>query len=278
MPENLNTPAQPHLADSIHDLISGRGEINIGHLPRNLERMCTKRGFDFNLLVAGNYELNPANLIETLFGVTIDATEHDLIEGRNYTTEDAHCLKRGNVNLRLKILTTPNFGMRLNETHSYQPIIRNVKNRLLNYLNQEDELYRKRDMPDNRIHLCLYMFSPAGLAIHPVDLELVSRLTNYCNVVPVIARADYLTEQERAVRKAQILNALDEHQIRYFNLPVGDPELDEPEWVNHLNKIHSKQPFAVMYNQSDYFDRFEENNYNPDDETQSDTSVLRSHS
>lgn len=274
---HLDAPEPPTLASSIHDLLSGHGAVPISDLPRNLERVCTKKGFNFNLLIVGNWELGQRQLVETLFGVELKDrldVDNEIIEGKSIVKVDPVTMTDGPVTLKLNILTTPNFGLRMNEEHSYRPIVNEVEQRLATYLEQDDALYRKRNMPDTRIHLCLYLLSPAGLALHPVDIKCISRLTGICNVVPVIARADFMTEDERAYRKVQIQSALHENEINTFTLPTGD-DTDEEKWKSHLAKISSRQPFACMYNEAGYFNRFGDHNYNPNNENQTDTSVLR---
>lgn len=274
---HLQKPDQPAtLASSIHDLLSGQDKIDVAQLPKNFERVCSKKGFDFNLLIAGNYQLGQRELAKTLFGVELANRDHlSLEEGKGYVADDRCELTEGSVNLRLNILTTPNFGMRCNEEHSYRKIVSEVKERLRLHLMQDEQLYRSRDMKDSRIHLCIYMLSPAGLPIHPVDYELMKRLCNICNVVPVIARADHMTLGERKVRKLQILEALEELKLNTFQLPRGDPNLDEDQWVDHLEKISERQPFAVMCNNEGYFDNFLPHNYDALDPGMSDTTTLR---
>ena len=275
-------PKLPTLAASMNDLISGRDRIEIDQLPSNLMRTCRKKGFDFNILIAGNYQLGQKELVESLFGVTLDSSELEMqsacqmAEGKSYVKEDNVELKDGNVKLRVKILTTPNFGMRIDETNSYRPIVKNVKERLSQHLSQEELLYRKKDMPDCRIHLCLYLLSPAGLPIHPVDLELMKRLCHVCNVVPVIARSDYMTETERKLRKEAITDAIIQHKLKIFQLPQGDPEEDENQWCEHLNQIASRQPFACMCDTPGYFDTFYPHEFDAMNARMSDTVVLRS--
>lgn len=257
--ENLN------LAKSIHDLLRGE-HVSIRALPRNLERTTTKRGFRFNILVAGRYDLGQEDLIQTLFGVNMPEQEITELCIR----EDNIRVSDGPVKLHLNVLTTPLFGMRLNETNSYRTIVDDVQERMLKFLHEESQLYRKKSTPDERIHLCLYLLPPAGLPLPPNDAELISRLTAICNVIPVIARADHLTPKETVIRKEMVSEAISE--LRTFELPEGDKEIDEDEWIDHLRKIKSRVPFACMLdNKND--ERFPDYDANCDSYT--DTNILR---
>jgi len=261
----------PNIAQSVHQLLKG-DEVAIRAIPRNIERTTVKRGFHFNILVAGRYDLGQEELIETLFGVTLNKQSPDQLEDFPLK-EDNTAISDGPVKLHLKVLTTPNFGTRIDDSGSYKPIIRNIQNRMMKHLHNESQLFRKKDTPDERIHVCLYLFAPSGPLIMPNDEMLLKRLVQYCNVIPVIARADMLTVQENAKRKAQIREALDEFAI--FQLPIGDSQYDEAEWIEHLHKIAQRQPFACLNTSSRHMDPNDPLRINPNNETYSDTTILR---
>lgn len=205
----IEDEARPTIATSMHSLLKG-DEVCIRALPRNLERTTVKRGFAFNILVAGRYDLGQEELIETIFGIELDKKTPDELSSYNlqrHTTE----VTDGPVKLNLEIMSTPNFGTKMNDTNSYKPVIREVQKRMHKHLHNESQLYRKQDTPDERFHVCLYLLAPAGPSqgIHPNDDILIKKLTEYCNVIPVIARADMLTKKETETRKNQIRKALE---------------------------------------------------------------------
>jgi len=262
---------QPNIAQSVHQLLKG-DEIAIRAIPRNIERTTVKRGFHFNILVAGRYDLGQEALIETLFGVQLNKQRNEDLADC-CLKEDTTSVSDGPVKLHLKVLTTPNFGTRLDETGSYKPIIRNIRDRLGKHLYSETQLYRKKDTPDERIHVCFYLFPPSGPLIMPNDENLLKRLVQYVNVIPVIARADMLTTQENIARKAEMRRVLADYRI--FQLPLGETDYDENEWIQHLEKIAQRQPFACMTNSDRFLDAGDPLCINPNDETYSDTTVLR---
>ena len=269
--DRIPDPERPTIATSMHSLLKG-DDVCIRALPRNLERTTVKRGFAFNILVVGRYDLGQEELIETLFGIELDKKTPDELSSYNlqrHTTE----VTDGPVKLNLEIMSTPNFGTKINDTNSYKPVIREVQKRMHKHLHNESQLYRKQDTPDERFHVCLYLLSPSGpkYGIHPNDEILLKKLTEYCNVIPIIARSDMLTTSEVEERKMQIRKALESLPI--YQMPKGDEERDEIEWINHLNKIRSKQPFACMNRKYDVDAWFKD--YNPLNEEFSDTKVLQ---
>ena len=48
-----------------------------------------------------------------------------------------------------------------------------------------------RELPDPRIHLCLYFLN--GHHIKQADLDFLKALSSYVNILPIIAKADSFT-------------------------------------------------------------------------------------
>jgi len=261
----------PNIATSMHSLLKG-DEVCIRALPRNLERTTVKRGFIFNILVAGRYDLGQEELIETIFGIGLEKKTPCELSNYNLQRHTSE-VQDGPVKLNLEIMSTPNFGTKINDANSYKPVIREVQKRMHKHLHNESQLYRKQDTPDERFHVCLYLLPPSGpvSGIHPNDEILLKKLTEFCNVIPIIARSDMLTPDEVKARKQQITKALEKLPI--YQMPKGDEDRDEKEWINHLDKIRSRQPFACMNRKYEVDDWF--CNYDPMIDSYSDTKVLQ---
>jgi septin 3/9/12 len=56
---------------------------------------------------------------------------------------------------------------------------------------------RDRQIIDSRIHACLYFIRPSGHSLKPIDIIVMKKLADVVNVVPVIAKADSMTLDER---------------------------------------------------------------------------------
>ena len=56
---------------------------------------------------------------------------------------------------------------------------------------------RDRYIQDTRIHCCLYFINPTGHALRSIDVIVMKKLSEVVNVVPVIAKSDSLTIEER---------------------------------------------------------------------------------
>lgn len=126
---------------------------------------------------------------------------------------------------------------------SWRPILEDIESRFDAYLEQENRVNRNR-MVDNRIHACLYFIMPTGHALKPLDIEFMRRLHTRVNLIPVIAKADTLTEEEVAAFKQRILADIKHHQIQIYQAPIY--EYDEKETIMENREIMSKIPFAVV--------------------------------
>lgn len=86
---------------------------------------------------------------------------------------------------------------------------------------------RDRYIQDTRIHCCLYFINPTGHSLRPIDVIVMKKLSEVVNVVPVIAKSDSLTLEERARFKAKIREEFAYHNIRLY--PFDTDEDDEEE-------------------------------------------------
>lgn len=87
---------------------------------------------------------------------------------------------------------------------SWDPIIKYIKDQHSAYLRKELTAQRERYIQDTRIHCCLYFINPTGHSLRPVDVIVMKKLSDVVNVVPVIAKSDSLTLEERDRFKAKV--------------------------------------------------------------------------
>lgn len=102
---------------------------------------------------------------------------------------------------------------------------------------------RERFIPDTRIHCCVFFINPTGHTLKPIDITVLKKLSEIVNVVPVIAKADTLTLEERELFKQRIMAELQYHQIRLY--PFDGEELDAEE-LELNERIRNMLPFAVV--------------------------------
>ena len=98
-------------------------------------------------------------------------------------------------------------------------------------------------------------------SLRPIDIEFMSRLHTRVNLIPVIAKADTMTDEEIADFKtrvrlprldfmanllnfSQVLSDITHHSIRVFQAPAYENE--DEESLAEAEEIASKIPFAVV--------------------------------
>lgn len=77
-----------------------------------------------------------------------------------------------------------------------------------------------------------------------MDVEFMRRLHTRVNLIPIIAKADTMTEEEVVAFKERILADINYHQIQIYQAPVY--EYDDMETIAENSEIMSKIPFAVV--------------------------------
>ncbi|CAJ0967855.1 unnamed protein product [Ranitomeya imitator] len=125
---------------------------------------------------------------------------------------------------------------------SWDPIIKYIHEQYEKYLREEiSGLTEKRRIPDSRFTAASTFIPPTGHWLRPLDLEFMKRLGRIVNVVPVIAKADTLTLEEREEFKQRIRKDLQTHGISVY----PQPELDEDPTETLINDkiLRQKNPF-----------------------------------
>ena len=111
--------------------------------------------------------------------------------------------------------------------HSWDPIVKYIKDQHSAYLRKELTAQRDRHIQDTRIHCALFFINPTGHSLRPIDVIVMKKLSEVVNVVPVIAKSDSLTLEERDAFKHKIREELIYHNIRLY--PFDTEENDEEE-------------------------------------------------
>ena len=124
-------------------------------------------------------------------------------------------IEENGVRLRLTVVDTPGFGDFVNNENSWGPIVANIEARFDAYLEAENKVNRM-NIVDNRVHACVYFIQPTGHALKPLDIEVMRRLHTKVNLIPVIAKADTLTDEEIVMFKQRVSDLLI-YEINYAN-------------------------------------------------------------
>lgn len=219
-------------------------------LPEQMHRKAIKKGFDFTLMVVGQSGLGKSTLITSMFfnkdlycdRRTPDVEDHltrTMRIEKRYLEIEEHGVK-----LRLTIIDTPGYGDAIDSTDAWQLIEDYILHQFHQYLEDESGINR-RNIQDNRVHCCLYFLSPVGRGLQQLDVEFMKRIHNKVNIIPIIAKADTLTAQELQRLKIKIMEDVERHKIKIYELPQCDSDEDD-EVKKRDDELRSLIPFAVV--------------------------------
>ncbi|XP_029670760.1 septin-7 isoform X6 [Formica exsecta] len=221
------------------------GYVGFANLPNQVYRKAVKKGFEFTLMVVGESGLGKSTLINSMFLADIYSAEYpgpSLRIKKTVAVETSKVLlKENGVNLTLTVVDTPGFGDAVDNSNCWVPVIDYIESKYEEFLNAESRVTR-RQIPDSRVHCCLYFVAPSGHGLKPLDVEFMQRLHDKVNIIPVIAKADTMTPDECAHFKKQILNEIAQHKIKIYEFP----EVEEEEDNKFHKLLRDRVPFAVV--------------------------------
>ncbi|XP_061159508.1 septin-9-like isoform X3 [Syngnathus typhle] len=228
--------------------------VGIDAILEQMRRKAMKQGFELNIMVVGQSGLGKSTLMNTLFKSkvsrkSVTATAQEKIPKTIEIKSISHDIEEKGVRMKLTVIDTPGFGDQINNENCWQPIMRFINDQYEAYLQEEININRKKRIPDSRVHCCIYFIPPTGHCLRPLDVEFMRRLSKVVNIVPVIAKADTLTLEERDFFKKKIREELRANGIDIY----PQKEFDEDTEDRTINeKIREMIPFAVVGSDQEY--------------------------
>ncbi|XP_023794287.1 septin-9 isoform X1 [Cyanistes caeruleus] len=230
------------------------GYVGIDAILEQLRRKAMKQGFEFNIMVVGQSGLGKSTLINTLFKSkisrkSVQPTAEERIPKTIEIKSITHEIEEKGVRMKLTVIDTPGFGDHINNENCWQPIMKFINDQYEKYLQEEININRKKRIPDTRVHCCIYFIPATGHSLRPLDIEFMKRLSKVVNIVPVIAKADTLTLEERDYFKQRITADLLANGIDVYPQKEFDED-SEDRLVNE--KFREMIPFAVVGSDQEY--------------------------
>lgn len=229
------------------------GYVGFANLPNQVYRKAVKRGFEFNLMVIGESGLGKSTFVNSLFLAELyNPADFPCTFERGQKTKkppttsiDASTvlLTEKGVSLRLTVVDTPGYGESIDNSNCWQPLVDYVDARYEEYLIAESKINRELPIPDRRVHCCLHFIAP-GHTLKQLDVEVMKKLHDRVNLIPIIAKADTMTADEVRQFKANVLAVINEHKLQIYEFPDLDDDDVETNRTNSVLK--SKLPFAVV--------------------------------
>uniref|UniRef100_A0A4W5N950 Septin 9a n=1 Tax=Hucho hucho TaxID=62062 RepID=A0A4W5N950_9TELE len=259
VPEMMMPPPAMPAAFQVEKPVPGPGMgdfsyVGIDAILEQMRRKAMKQGFELNIMVVGQSGLGKSTLMNTLFKSkvsrkSVQATSQEKIPKTIDIKSVSHDIEEKGVRMKLTVIDTPGFGDQINNENCWQPIMKFINAQYEQYLQEEININRKKRIPDSRVHCCIYFIPPTGHCLRPLDVEFMRRLSKVVNIVPVIAKADTLTLEERDFFKQKIREELRANGIDVY----PQKEFDEDAEDRMINdKIREMIPFAVVGSDQEY--------------------------
>ncbi|KAL2086542.1 hypothetical protein ACEWY4_017601 [Coilia grayii] len=230
------------------------GYIGIDTIIEQMRKKTMKTGFDFNMMVVGQSGLGKSTLVNTLFKSQVSRRNSD--RGRDEkipkTVEIksvSHVIEEGGVKMKLTITDTPGFGDQINNDNCWEPISKFINEQYEKYLKEEVNIARNKRIPDTRVHCCLYFIAPTGHSLRPLDIEFMKHLSRSVNLIPVIAKSDTLTPEEKSEFKQRVRKELEVCGIEFYPQKEFDDDIEDK---SDNDKIREVMPFAVVGSDKEY--------------------------
>ncbi|XP_029425006.1 neuronal-specific septin-3 isoform X2 [Nannospalax galili] len=253
VPEPRPKPAVPMKPVSINSNLLGY--IGIDTIIEQMRKKTMKTGFDFNIMVVGQSGLGKSTLVNTLFKsqVSRKASSWNREEKIPKTVEIkaiGHVIEEGGVKMKLTVIDTPGFGDQINNENCWEPIEKYINEQYEKFLKEEVNIARKKRIPDTRVHCCLYFISPTGHSLRPLDLEFMKHLSKVVNIIPVIAKADTMTLEEKSEFKQRVRKELEVNGIEFYPQKEFDEDLEDKTENDKIRQ--ESMPFAVVGSDREY--------------------------
>lgn len=159
--------------------------IGVSNLPNQHYRHILNKGISYNILIIGEKGLGKSSFINMLL-------DNEIIK------ED------GSIKVKMKITERDfnvNFSVTEINTEDEVDILEIIKKDYLSYMEKEKKY---RVFEDNRKHVCLYFFEPSGIHLKPKDLEIMKKISEWCNLIPIVAKGDSYTMNEITLTRENI--------------------------------------------------------------------------
>uniref|UniRef100_A0A8C1Q7E1 Neuronal-specific septin-3 n=2 Tax=Cyprinus carpio TaxID=7962 RepID=A0A8C1Q7E1_CYPCA len=230
------------------------GYIGIDTIIEQMRKKTMKTGFDFNIMVVGQSGLGKSTLVNTLFKSQVSrrTTSWSRDEKIPKTVEIksvSHVIEEGGVKMKLTVIDTPGFGDQINNENCWEPISKYINEQYEKFLKEEVNIARKKRIPDTRVHCCLYFISPTGHSLRQLDIEFMKHLSRVVNIIPVIAKSDTLTLDEKTEFKQRVRKELEACGIECYPQKEFDEDMEDK---SDNDKIREAMPFAVVGSDKEY--------------------------
>ncbi|KAH9387328.1 septin 7 [Nematocida major] len=223
-------------------------------LPRQIMQSIESEPIYYNVMVMGEGYAGKTSLVRALFGIgeckpekndgifhevcdmactnnplaeLMDASEHSLEKNSTSISATSYTLWENSISMHLTVYEVGGIGDSLHSSCDWALAKNLVLNRYEEYhLEEESGLLRN----DKRVHVCLYLISPTDI-LRDIDVKCMREMGKIVNVIPILSKADMLTDEAYKACKESVFSALMANNVQLFDSIF----IDECKKVVELN-------------------------------------------
>ena len=124
------------------------------------------------------------------------------------------------VNIKVTLIDTPGYGESTNLHTTFKKIVDYVDGQFDAHKAESEKARRSTDSGmDPLVHCVLYFIAPHRIKV--ADVAFMKELHRKVNIVPIVAKSDTMTSDEKKEFKKKVREQLETHSIGIFESPSG---------------------------------------------------------
>lgn len=211
------------------------------------------RVVNFNIMVAGLSGLGKTTFCKALLDSWMDSADEPAestskkktkgggINAQTLTVEESPPLEwydeSANTLLRVRVIDTPGFGNKVDHKNSVQVITKYIQRCRNDQMQQEMSIQPSASLGSKQeeklVHVCLYFLSPGRFL--EIDRHFLKNVQHEIPIVPIIAKADTLTDDEISEYRALLKTTFEQERIKVYDFDLIE-----------TNELDSKRSAAEM--------------------------------
>lgn len=202
----------------------------ISNLPNLHHKKSIEKTFRFNIMLAGANGLGKTTFFNNFLNKKVLSTE---LQREIRKSDISIEIQKMEINendffVKLDVIEVNGVGDNFDNSKCEKGIVDLLKERYEEYSKEFDDTI-KRTVNDSRVHVCLYFFEASNF-IKESDIRTFNAISQYCNVIPVVGKADMMTEEEMVVFKELFTKNLGEAEIFFVSCEKDCKTFREYNW------------------------------------------------
>lgn len=170
----------------------------------------------------------------------------------------------------LDLVTFQGFGDGFNNIETSSIVNEYLEKQFDEFIEDEEQIQRKTKSHDTRPHACIYFIKPNSRGLKDFDVDVLKKISNKVNIIPVLSKADILSSSELEYNRQLILTGFKENNINIYDFGddrIGDifSSINDYYYQKVLRnmRINDIVPFALSCSQIEHKPQKKNREHNP---------------